>query len=343
MKQKLAVANVIMGLSLIGVSGSVIAANDKQYTMTDESTTMNPQDVPYQNNDHLYIGLRTGWGAFDGACSDNAEDCNDDTLGYGLYGGYQFAPWFALEGGVTDYGKPDAKYTSGDISADIYGVEASGLFMYRLNDKWTPYLRLGAAYQNIKKDIELEDDDKKKDHDWHLLTAAGLDYKLSRQWSIRGEYQFINGIGGNNTGNADLHFTSLGLTYHFNQPEPIRYTQKEITLDSNALFAFGDSKLKSFSDLDSTLESLKKYGTGNIKITGYTDSIGQEEFNKKLSLERARSVYNYMINNGLKGFNVYVVGKGELEPIADNSTEKGREKNRRVTIEFNTTVQEEVK
>ncbi|HHY0446320.1 TPA: hypothetical protein ACVU4T_003254 [Vibrio parahaemolyticus] len=61
-----------------------------------------------------YISFLSGWapwGYFQDACDCNSEACHDDTFGGDVYAGYQFNDWFALEGGVTDYGKPDARYT----------------------------------------------------------------------------------------------------------------------------------------------------------------------------------------------------------------------------------------
>lgn len=295
-----------------------------------------------QRNKHIYIGARAGWATFDGACTSNASECNDDTLGYGVYGGYQFRPWFALEGGITDYGSPDAAYGSdGDISSDIYGVQASGLFMYRMTDNWTPYLRLGGTYQNIKNHSDWEG--KEKGHDWKLLMAGGVDYVLSTRWSIRAEYQFTNGIGSPNTGEADLHYTSIGLTYHFNQKEPVTYVTKDISLDSNALFDFDSAIIKSTSELQDVGAQLQQYKTGSVRIVGYTDSVGTKAYNQKLSEQRAKAVYDYLKSSGVVFSHETILGAGEGNPVADNSTAEGRAKNRRVEIQFITTKQEELK
>lgn len=69
-----------------------------------------------------------------------------------------------------------------------------------------------------------------------------------------------------------------------------------------------------------------------ITVTGHTDSIGSESYNQKLSVKRAQSVANYL---GSKGFDVAkmsIGGKGELQPVASNSTKSGRAKNRRVEV-----------
>lgn len=70
----------------------------------------------------------------------------------------------------------------------------------------------------------------------------------------------------------------------------------------------------------------------NLRIEGYTDSTGSAEFNKKLSLERARSVYDLMVDQGIESSRMETAGYGMEHPVADNSTAAGRQKNRRVEI-----------
>lgn len=70
----------------------------------------------------------------------------------------------------------------------------------------------------------------------------------------------------------------------------------------------------------------------NLRIEGHTDSTGSAEFNKKLSLERAQSVFDLMTEQGVDGSRMQTAGYGMEHPVADNSTAAGRQKNRRVEI-----------
>ncbi len=72
-----------------------------------------------------------------------------------------------------------------------------------------------------------------------------------------------------------------------------------------------------------------------IHVTGHTDSTGPEAYNDNLSLRRALAVVNYLRSIGAT-VNMQFMGKGELQPVADNSTKEGRADNRRVVIDINT-------
>ena len=69
-----------------------------------------------------------------------------------------------------------------------------------------------------------------------------------------------------------------------------------------------------------------------VAIEGHTDSVGRELFNQELSRQRAASVMNYLIEQGLDAGKLDSVGRGEHAPIADNGTAKGRAANRRIEI-----------
>jgi outer membrane protein OmpA-like peptidoglycan-associated protein len=70
----------------------------------------------------------------------------------------------------------------------------------------------------------------------------------------------------------------------------------------------------------------------NIRVEGHTDNVGSVPFNMALSEDRATSVLNFLIDRGVAASRIVVEGKGPLEPIADNETEEGRAKNRRVQV-----------
>src|SRR5690606_11209091 len=99
----------------------------------------------------------------------------------------------------------------------------------------------------------------------------------------------------------------------------------------NIYFAFDSSILEenSFPSLDSLANILMDLSFQHIEIVGHTDSLGSTEYNDNLSLNRAKSVMNYLIHKGIDSSKIKALGKGSRLPITDNNTEIGRQKNRR--------------
>jgi len=86
------------------------------------------------------------------------------------------------------------------------------------------------------------------------------------------------------------------------------------------------------SVLDPFAASLKDDPKAQLSIIGHTDSTGSEAVNNPLSIERAQSVRDYLAARGVSPARIQIAGRGEREPVADNNTEAGRAKNRRVEI-----------
>lgn len=103
---------------------------------------------------------------------------------------------------------------------------------------------------------------------------------------------------------------------------------------SGISFKAGSAELvpSSLSTLDRTIEGLKRNAKAKVEIEGHTSSEGGEEFNRKLSEDRANSVRNYMVRKGISGERVTAVGYGYSRPKASNDTEEGRRQNRRIEI-----------
>lgn len=100
-------------------------------------------------------------------------------------------------------------------------------------------------------------------------------------------------------------------------------------------FDFGKSNIKaeSFEYLDKIAAILIKTNA-RVKVKGYTDNVGSEDFNMKLSKERAESVVNYLIRKGVDKNKVSYSYYGMLQPLSSNDTEEGRTINRRVEFEI---------
>jgi outer membrane protein OmpA-like peptidoglycan-associated protein len=100
----------------------------------------------------------------------------------------------------------------------------------------------------------------------------------------------------------------------------------------NITFDFSKYSLKPSSniELDKVVTILKKNPTYKILITGHTDNIGNKSSNLILSQNRAKTVKEYLISKGISSERVSSEGKGSILPVATNTTDEGRAKNRRV-------------
>jgi len=109
---------------------------------------------------------------------------------------------------------------------------------------------------------------------------------------------------------------------------------KEVVLSAGASFAAGSSVLLpgAYQDLDKIVKTMFDEKTSKWLIEGHTDNVGSAAINKKLSLKRANAVLNYFVSKGISKSRFTVRGMGADYPVADNSTEDGRAKNRRVVI-----------
>lgn len=84
--------------------------------------------------------------------------------------------------------------------------------------------------------------------------------------------------------------------------------------------------------LDQFAQGLANQPNTEIRIVGHTDSTGSDAINNPLSVSRAASARNYLISRGVNGQRIQIDGRGSYEPVADNYTEAGRAKNRRIEM-----------
>ena len=107
-----------------------------------------------------------------------------------------------------------------------------------------------------------------------------------------------------------------------------------VTFASSMLYDFDSDVVLSAAatNLRNLAASLGKYPNTDVLIVGHTDATGSADYNQGLSQRRATSAANYLIAQGVVLTRVRTAGRGEMEPIATNDTELGRQTNRRVEI-----------
>lgn len=107
-----------------------------------------------------------------------------------------------------------------------------------------------------------------------------------------------------------------------------------LNMPGNVTFATDSSDLSPafFDVLTSVGKVLAEFEQTVVEVAGHTDSTGSESYNQSLSERRADSVSSYLKSQGVISERLIVVGMGELRPVADNSSDVGRQANRRVEI-----------
>lgn len=116
-------------------------------------------------------------------------------------------------------------------------------------------------------------------------------------------------------------------------------TFEEVTLKAGALFDSGKADLRTagIAELDDLVAKIKTHhDIESIQVTGHTDSQGATAYNQTLSEQRAASVKDYLVKNGIDGNVISTAGAGDSQPKASNATAAGRAQNRRVQLVIKT-------
>ncbi|WPO38584.1 OmpA family protein [Flammeovirgaceae bacterium SG7u.111] len=105
---------------------------------------------------------------------------------------------------------------------------------------------------------------------------------------------------------------------------------------NNIFFDTDKSSLRSssLSELENIVKILEENPKIRVEISGHTDNVGNEAYNQTLSEDRAKSVVDWLVGKGVDASRLEFVGYGLRAPIADNSTEEGRQKNRRTEFKI---------
>ena len=108
----------------------------------------------------------------------------------------------------------------------------------------------------------------------------------------------------------------------------------KVTFDSGILFGFNKSVLgdEAKASLDRLVEGIADMPDSKIRVFGHTDIVGSADANQAVSTKRAKEVARYLEEKGIDASRIEAEGLSFTQPVADNSTEAGRAKNRRVEV-----------
>ncbi|BAP80534.1 outer membrane protein/peptidoglycan-associated(lipo)protein [Pseudomonas sp. MT-1] len=114
------------------------------------------------------------------------------------------------------------------------------------------------------------------------------------------------------------------------EPEPVL---EAVRVELDVKFDFDKATIRqdAYDDIEVLADFMKQYDQTSTTVEGHTDAIGTDAYNQRLSMQRAQSVRDALVNRyGVEASRLEAIGYGESRPIADNSTELGRAINRRV-------------
>jgi OOP family OmpA-OmpF porin len=157
---------------------------------------------------------------------------------------------------------------------------------------------------------------------FQLLLPKNCDYKIFyKEFTANADYKQNLSIPP-----AENQMLTFNFTIRVELPKT--FTLKNVFFDS------GNATLKKESDkeLDELVDFMKHQPTMIIEVAGYTDNVGTDDANMKLSQQRAESVRNYLVSKGVSADKVQAKGYGSSTPIASNDTPEGKQQNRRTEI-----------
>ncbi len=162
-----------------------------------------------------------------------------------------------------------------------------------------------------------------------------------------GEYLFVLNQGSEYAlGVTKKDYAYKSITFNYTEGEDIEALVFNIALDpiskgtvfrlNNIFFDYNSYELaqKSKAELDELVKFMKENTQIKGEISGHTDNIGNPQDNLRLSLDRAKSVFDYLINAGIDKDRLKFQGYGANRPAAKNDTEEGRAQNRRIEFEI---------
>jgi len=316
-----------------------------------------------EQDDPWYIGARIGVTHYSDFENNQATGDlkDDDSLGGGAFLGYNINDWFALETAYTHLGKAEVTDTA-EISSQA--LELVGKFTWELTDSFDLFAKAGGALHYTKGEDDLSG---RSDTGFNATVGLGLERHFTDNLSARLEYQLYRGVGLDDSyyeSSWDTHLFSLGLVYSWGAPEVVKITEAPVVpapvvveevveapapvvvvpvekvtkiVNQTAQVDFARDKkalsASSAEQLQPIINHLNEYPEATIVVVGHTDSRGAESFNQKLSEQRAEAVSTFLMKEySIASERITTMGKGELEPIATNSTKEGQAQNRRVSV-----------
>lgn len=295
------------------------------------------------------------------------SDFGVDKTGYGagLKFGKAVTPNWDVQMGYT-YGR--SKEAGQRYQQETLGLD--GLYLFS-RKSFRPFVLIGAGAERDKTNLRVSGQTQKSSP----YISAGLGFqadlteRLALQADLRNVHGFLRGSAFPAADKSNNVYLTLGLNYALGAkpvppapapkaapapepapapvapppPPPPAPKFEKISMSATELFAFDSAKLNPNQPKLDELATLlvNNPSVGNVTITGYTDRLGSDKYNQKLSEQRANSVKQYLVGKGVAADRLNAVGKGESNPLVACDDKKQKradlikclEPNRRVEVE----------
>ena len=336
MMRRGAETTILSALLLVGLCGAVHA--QRGYTGAG----------PY-----LGIGPAGGFAAFQG----DALQGFGDSVGFNARGGYRFNDFLAVEGlyeYMDDFGTSVFVNNHQVGHVDLYTNSFSllGKVILPTGTRLEPFLDGGVGFLNANANANLTTRNLnasggESDTEFAGRVGAGLDVWITDHIAAYVDSAYVMPT----STLSNLRYFSLGggIKYSFAPPpeapapapvapapaaaRPAPPTTKKIVL-RGVHFDFDKATIRADARpvLDAAIATLKQDPAVVVIAEGYTDNVGTDAYNLKLSRRRAQAVREYLIAGGISARRISAEGFGESHPVASNDTADGRAQNRRVEL-----------
>ena len=317
------------------------------------------QAAPQENT--FYAGVKVGQSSLHDGITSNAREAglgyHRNFVTYGLFGGYQILNrnnlGLAVELGYDDFGRAKFRDAGKTVFKHTnHGAHLSFKGSYDLGGLTSAlegldvYGRVGAAV--VRSDYKFYNEETgardraEGEHSLRVspMFATGVEYALPSlpELALRLEYQWLTRVGKLRTHdegvvdyNPWIGSINAGLSYRFGQGAPVvapEVVSKTFNLDADVTFAFGKANLQpqAKATLDGIYGEIAQVNNANVAVAGYTDRIGKDAPNLKLSQRRADSVANYLVAKGVPAQSISATGYGKANPVTGSTCDavKGR-------------------
>ncbi|MGL5324449.1 MAG: OmpA family protein [Aeromonas sp.] len=285
-----------------------------------------------------YAGIGGGW-AIAHDLNDFSQDVSKDATALSLFGGYNFTENLGAEIGYLSTG--NWNISGHDFNSK--GATLSVIGRLPLSEMFSVFAEGGGYIYHVES-VNGGDDNLAP------LAGLGVTARLHDWVDIQARYRYLVRVGDDpdndkaNSGTqrwvSDISTATLELVIHPNRSQPIEpaptpapvvvppppaepeVVDQTFNLSSDVLFAFGKANLKpeGMSALDALYQQIVDVQPkdGSAVVMGYTDHIGSDASNQKLSEARAKTVADFLIGKGLPADKVSIQGNGESNPVTDN-------------------------